>query len=244
MATSLDKESVAPRPRATPAPPLSRHALRPAQDAPGPSARPGGERSTPASAEHFWNLPNTITAMRAAVVPLLLLLPWFDDPAGSAFMAWIFIVAAVSDLVDGWLARRGQMVTHVGKLLDPLADKLLVSTALIVLLSVGRIPPWAVWMVVVIVGRELAVTGLRGIASAGGQVMAASSLGKLKTVTQNIAIGALLFHYETIGLDAHAVGMLFLTVATVLTILSGYCYFADYFRDPRYPGGPGSGGAA
>ena len=73
--------------------------------------------------------------------------------------------------VDGWLARRGKMVTHVGKLLDPLADKLLVSTALIVLLAMGRIPLWALWMVVVIVGRELAVTGLRGIASAGGQVL-------------------------------------------------------------------------
>jgi len=224
MAISLDKESIAPRPRGAPPPPLSRHALR-------PDASPAGQRSSPA--EHFWNLPNTITMMRAAVVPLLLLLPWFDDPAGSSFMAWLFIVAAVSDLVDGWLARRGNVVTHIGKLLDPLADKLLVSTALIVLLSIGRIPVWAVWMVVVIVGRELAVTGLRGIASAGGQVVAASRLGKIKTVTQNIAIGALLFHYQTIGLDAQAVGLACLTVATGLTILSGYHYFADYFRGLR-----------
>ncbi len=117
----------------------------------------------------------------------------------------------------------------MGKLLDPLADKLLVSTALIVLLSIGRIPTWAVWMVVVIVGRELAVTGLRGIASAGGQVMAASSLGKVKTVTQNIAIGALLFHYTTYGLPAHEIGLLFLCIATVLTLWSGYLYFAQYF---------------
>ncbi|MGH0028703.1 MAG: CDP-diacylglycerol--glycerol-3-phosphate 3-phosphatidyltransferase [Myxococcota bacterium] len=175
-------------------------------------------------------MPNTITVVRAAVVPLLLLLPWFSDEPGSALFAWLFIAAAVSDVVDGWLARRGQMVTHVGKLLDPLADKLLVSTALIVLLSIGRIPTWAVWMVVVIIGRELAVTGLRGIASAGGQVVAASGLGKLKTVTQNIAIGALLFHYQTIGLDAHKVGMAFLTLATGLTILSGWQYFSDYFR--------------
>jgi CDP-diacylglycerol--glycerol-3-phosphate 3-phosphatidyltransferase len=180
-------------------------------------------------AERFWNLPNTITVVRAAVVPVLLLLPWFSDERGSAVMAWIFIAAAVSDVFDGWLARRGQMVTHVGKLLDPLADKLLVSTALIVLLSIDRIPTYAVWMVVVIIGRELAVTGLRGIASAGGQVVAASPLGKVKTVAQNIAIGALLFHYPTIGLDAHGVGMVFLTVATGLTMLSGYRYFADYF---------------
>lgn len=231
MATSLDKESVAPRSHGPSAPTLSRHALRPTA---GPPAPP--------EAEHFWNLPNTITAMRAAVVPLLLLLPWFDDEPGSTFMAWLFITAAVSDLVDGWLARRGQMVTHVGKLLDPLADKLLVSTALIVLLSVGRIPEWGVWMVVVIIGRELAVTGLRGIASAGGHVVAASSLGKLKTVTQNIAIGALLFHYRTLGLDAHAVGMIFLMLATFLTILSGYYYFAEYFRGLAQ--GPPAGGGA
>lgn len=228
MATSLDKESVAPLPRSSSPPQLSRHALRPPQENRGASEFP---------VEHFWNLPNTITTMRAAVVPVLLLLPWFDDPSGSVVMAWIFIVAAVSDLVDGWLARRGQMVTRVGKLLDPLADKLLVSTALIVLLSVGRIPTWAVWMVVVIVGRELAVTGLRGIASAGGHVVSASNLGKVKTVAQNIAIGALLFHYETIGLDAHGIGLIFLTIATGLTMLSGYRYFADYFGGPAMRGG-------
>jgi CDP-diacylglycerol--glycerol-3-phosphate 3-phosphatidyltransferase len=243
MATSFGEESVAPsssnasnpansepegssptEPGA--APPLSRHALSGATAAETP---PPAAPDPPAVAERFWNLPNTITSVRAAVVPLLLLLPWLSGETGSAFMAWLFIAAAVSDIFDGWLARRGQMVTHIGKLLDPLADKLLVATALIVLLSVGRIPNWAVWMVVVIVGRELAVTGLRGIASAGGQVVGASGLGKIKAVTQNIAIGALLFHYETLGLNAHAVGLVFLAIATGLTITSGYAYFADYF---------------
>lgn len=214
MSISLDSEGDASASRT--APPLSRHALH---APPSPFAR-----------EKFWNTPNTITVLRAGVVPVLLLLPLFPGEAGSALFAWIFIAAAVSDLVDGWLARRGKMVTHVGKLLDPLADKLLVSTALIVLLAIGRIPLWAAWMVVVIVGRELAVTGLRGIASAGGQVLHASGFGKLKTLTQNIAIGALLFHYETIGLNANRVGLAFLTVATGLTLASGYLYFADYFR--------------
>jgi CDP-diacylglycerol--glycerol-3-phosphate 3-phosphatidyltransferase len=173
--------------------------------------------------------------MRAAVVPVILFHPFFPSETGSTVMAWIFIVAAVSDLIDGWLARRGQQVTHIGKLLDPLADKLLVSTALIVMLAMGRIPLWATWMVVTIVGRELAVTGLRGIASAGGQVVAASRLGKLKTVTQNIATGALLFHFTTLGLDAQNVGLGFLFVATALTIASGYRYFADYFRSLANP---------
>jgi CDP-diacylglycerol--glycerol-3-phosphate 3-phosphatidyltransferase len=244
MATSSGEESVAPRSpvASNPAPPLSRHALSGAAEgdtsadgaAAGPASGPAFEPRP--VAEDFWNLPNTITTGRAAVVPLMLLLPWFPGETGSAVMAWLFIAAAVSDIFDGWLARRGQMVTHIGKLLDPLADKLLVATSLIVLLSVGRIPNWAVWMVVVIVGRELAVTGLRGIASAGGQVVGASGLGKLKTVTQNIAIGALLFHFDTFGLPAHAIGLLFLAIATGLTITSGYAYFAEYFRGLPAPG--------
>src|SRR5258706_4594463 len=134
--------------RAAHAPPLSRHALRAApppelevEVSPPPRAaatstpqRPPPEPVRPAAPAPmfsaaadpgtFWNLPNTITALRAAVVPVLLLHPLFAGGTGSTVMAWIFIVAAVSDLVDGWLARRGQQVTHIGVLLDPLADKL------------------------------------------------------------------------------------------------------------------------
>jgi CDP-diacylglycerol--glycerol-3-phosphate 3-phosphatidyltransferase len=188
-------------------------------------------RSSPAPGhERIWNLPNTITILRTAVVPILLVFPLMADSRfGSHLMAWLFIVAALTDIVDGWLARRGAQVTRVGKLLDPLADKLLVATALIVLLAVGRIPTWATGLVVVIVGRELAVTGLRGLASAGGRVMAASGLGKIKTVFQNIAIGALLFPDPTLGLPAHGIGMLCLFLAAALTLWSGYHYFAEYF---------------
>ena len=201
--------------------------------------------------ERFWNLPNTITVLRTGAVPVLLL-PLFDHSRrASHAIAWIFIVAALTDLLDGWLARRGQQVTHIGKLLDPLADKLLVSTALIVLLvshypplvpgepdPMTRIPAWATWMVVVIIGRELAVTGLRSIASAGGQVMAATWLGKAKTLCQNVAIGALLFPRETLGI-AHRMGMTLLFVATALTLTSGYLYFRDYFAGLGAAGPPG-----
>jgi CDP-diacylglycerol--glycerol-3-phosphate 3-phosphatidyltransferase len=189
-------------------------------------ARPMQSMSKP---ERFWNAPNTITLIRIGVVPLLLLLPFFSGKTGSQVAAWLFICAALSDVVDGWLARRGQQVTKIGKLLDPLADKLLVSTALIVLLSMGRVPLWASWMVVVIVGRELAVTGLRGFASADGRIMAAQWPGKAKALVQNFAIGALLFHYPTLGLPAHEIGLALLTLATALTLWSGYVYFADYF---------------
>jgi CDP-diacylglycerol--glycerol-3-phosphate 3-phosphatidyltransferase len=182
--------------------------------------------------ERLWNLPNTITMLRACAVPVLLLLPWVQDSRlGSQVMAWLFIVAAVTDLVDGWLARRGQMVTRIGKLLDPLADKLLVATALVVLLQADRIPSWGVPMVVVIIGREIAVSGLRGLATSEGRIMAAAWPGKLKTLLQNIAIGALLFPTPQWGLPAHSIGLVFLVAATALTLWSGYGYFASFFAE-------------
>ena len=168
--------------------------------------------------EQIWNLPNALTMLRIAVVPVMLGMPWFIANNQEALMAWFYILASITDIIDGWLARRGGLVTDVGKLLDPLADKMLVATSLIMLVSVGRIEPWAVFMVVVIVGRELAVTGLRGIASAGGNVMAASWQGKAKTLSQNVAISALLFHHPTLGLPAHEVGLSLLAFATLLTL--------------------------
>ncbi len=190
-----------------------------------------GIRSEPR--ENFWNLPNTVTMLRIAVIPILFLIPtaWGQTQAGSRVLAWAFILAALSDILDGWLARRrgGEHVTRAGKLLDPLADKLLISTALIMLVACGRIPIWATGMVVVIVGRELAVTVLRSIASSDGHVVGASWQGKLKSLVQNFSVGALLFHYTTIGLPAHQIGLTLLGAATALTLWSGYVYFADYF---------------
>ena len=163
-------------------------------------------RRSTARASSFWNLPNTITVLRTAVVPGAAAAARSSRASrGSTVIAWIFIVAALTDLVDGWLARRGQQVTHIGKLLDPLADKLLVSTALIVLLAMGRIPHLG----------DLDGGGDRGPRARrdrparhrlGGRpgVGGLGARARLKTLSQNIAIGALLFHYQTLGLDAHA----------------------------------------
>ncbi len=183
--------------------------------------------------EAFWNLPNTITMLRVLVIPAILVFPFYINDFTSQIAGWLFVFAGVTDVVDGWLARRGQQVTKIGKLLDPLADKLLVTVCLVVLVAIERIPIWATTLVVVIIGRELAVTGLRGIASAGGQVLAADWRGKLKTLTQNLAIGALLFPSDTLGLPLHVLGLVMLSVATVLTLWSGYVYFARYFRAPE-----------
>lgn len=205
-----------------------------------------GEAAAPPIRTHvrepFWNLPNSITVIRMAAIPVILLLPLFPGPSGSRAVAWIFIVAATTDLLDGWLARRGQQVTRTGKLLDPLVDKLLVTTSLIVLLAIDRIPIWCLPLVVVIIGRELAVTGLRSIASVDGRVMPARFSGKLKTLVQNVAIGALLFPDGTLGVPNHGLGLTLLAVATLLTLWSGWELFAAYFReDGASAAGPGNG---
>lgn len=196
-----------------------------------------------AEREQLWNLPNTITIARLIVLPVLAAFPWFPGDTESVLVGWLFVLSALGDLVDGWIARRHGIVTSIGKHLDPLADKLTTSTALIVLLAMGRIPQEGALAVIVIVGRELAVTGLRGFASEGGRVMAAEWPGKLKTLFQNVATGFLLFPEGTLGLANHAIGMSLLVVATALTLWSGWGYFAVFFgRGPDPPKSNGLSG--
>jgi CDP-diacylglycerol---glycerol-3-phosphate 3-phosphatidyltransferase len=153
----------------------------------------------------------------------------FTDWAGSAVFAGSFLCVSLTDLVDGYLARRDGTITRIGKLLDPLADKLLLMTALVLLVAMpGRIPLWGVPLAVAILGREMAVTGLRGLASAEGVILPAAPLGKWKTGLQTAALTCLLLHHPWLGLPLHEIGLALLTVATVITLWSGYRYFSDY----------------
>jgi CDP-diacylglycerol--glycerol-3-phosphate 3-phosphatidyltransferase len=177
--------------------------------------------------ERFWNAANAVTLARIGSGPLLLVLLAFPGKSASLFFALFFLVIALTDLLDGWLARNWDMVTRVGKLMDPLADKLLVMTAMIVLVALGRVPLWAVPLVVIVLAREIGVTGLRAMASAEGVVLGASSLGKWKTGFQIAATTALLVHYPLV-LPMHELGLALLVIATGLTLWSGYDYFAAY----------------
>ena len=174
----------------------------------------------------IFNLPNSLTLFRVACVPVLVVLLFFPHKATSFVAALVFGLASISDLLDGFLARRKQLVTTFGKFLDPLADKLIVSAALIMLIPLGRAPAW---MVVVIVGRELAITGLRSMAVSEGRVISADELGKKKMVFQIVAILGLLLHYEYFGINFHAIGMFFLWLAVVLTLWSGFNYFRRFW---------------
>jgi len=177
--------------------------------------------------KEIFNLPNTISLLRIGVIPILFLLLLSPGPAMSLVIAVLFIAAALTDLLDGYIARKFQIVTTMGKFLDPIADKLIVNTAMILMIPIGRIPAW---IVAVIVIRDFAVDGIRTIASSERIFIQASPLGKRKTLCQIFAVSALMIHYPFIGADAHAVGMVILYIALVLTVVSGVDYFIKFYR--------------
>ncbi len=177
--------------------------------------------------KHIFNLPNCITMLRIGVIPILFLLILNPGRILSLIIAILFIIAAVTDLLDGYIARKYSIVTRMGKLLDPLADKLIVSTAMIMLIPIGRIPAWIVAIIII---RDLAVDGLRSIASTEGFVIHASRLGKQKTLCQIFAVSALLIHYPLFGASAHTVGIVILYLALILTVWSGVDYFLKFHK--------------
>ena len=176
----------------------------------------------------IFNLPNTITMLRIGVIPVLFGLLFSPGPAMSLVITILFIGAALTDLLDGYIARRFEIVTTMGKFLDPIADKLIVTTAMILMIPIGRIPAW---IVAVIIIRDFAVDGIRHIASSDGIVIQASPLGKRKTLCQIFAVSALMIHYPFIGADAHTIGMIILYIALILTVTSGIDYFLKFYRN-------------
>jgi CDP-diacylglycerol--glycerol-3-phosphate 3-phosphatidyltransferase len=173
------------------------------------------------------NLPNTLSLFRMVCIPIVVICLYFQGRWGS-FLAALFLgMAFITDFLDGFYARKYGAVTVLGKFLDPLADKILVSSTLIMLIAIGRIPAW---VGILIIARELAITGLRSIAVSEGVVIQASSLGKYKTIFQSVATLGLCLHYEYLKIDFHVVGMLFLWVALILTLWSGWAYLRQFNR--------------
>jgi CDP-diacylglycerol--glycerol-3-phosphate 3-phosphatidyltransferase len=170
--------------------------------------------------------PNQLTLFRIAAVPIIIILMLFPNRICTLIAGLLFSAAAITDYLDGFLARKKGQVTTLGKVMDPVADKLLVSSAFIMLTSLGWVPAW---MVCIIIGRELAVTGLRNIIAEKGEDLSASNLGKYKTGFQIAAIIPLMIHFRFLGLDVQLIGNLFLWGALVFTIWSG----ADYFIRSR-----------
>jgi len=168
------------------------------------------------------NVPNLLTVVRILLVPVLVVVLLQATPHGSWVAAIVFAVAAVTDTLDGYLARSRRSITTFGKVMDPIADKLLIAAALISLVSLGRVAAWAA---MVIIAREFAVSGLRVAAAAQGVVIPASALGKVKTITQVAAVLALIAAHKDAWWPQ---ALLYVAVAT--TIASGADYFLGFRR--------------
>ena len=176
------------------------------------------------------NLPNLLTFARILVIPVVILLIDRGTPEDCLWAALVYSAAALTDLVDGWLARRMNVVSVLGKFLDPLADKLLVMASLIYMVPMGRIPEWAVAL---LLAREIAVTGLRGIASSEGVVIAAGDEGKSKTALQMVGILCLILGYPyhlVLGpidlgkVDLVYVGRALVYISLIFSVVSAVSY--------------------
>lgn len=169
------------------------------------------------------NLANKITLGRVLFVPVIIVLLHYPNKIFCLLATICLLLASLTDILDGYIARREGQVTSFGKFLDPLADKLLVCSILVMLTRLDWI---AAWITIVIIGRELLVTGLRAMAADQGVVIAADKYGKLKTITQTVALILLTLHYPWFGLNPIPLGELVLYLALGITIFSG----ANYLR--------------
>jgi len=167
------------------------------------------------------NLPNTLSLVRIFLVPFLVVFLIASAEPRNYPAAAIFLAAVFTDWLDGRIARSRKQVTTLGQLLDPIADKLLIAAALISLVEIGRV---SAWVATVIIGRDIAITGLRGIAASQGLIIAASQLGKYKMAAEVIAVILLILDPRPL-MGAFAVG-----VAVVLSVVSGIDYFARFWR--------------
>jgi CDP-diacylglycerol---glycerol-3-phosphate 3-phosphatidyltransferase len=179
----------------------------------------------------FTNLPNLVTMARVVLIPFVLIFIDNFNPLRSFIASMLYLVAAAGDFLDGYLARSRGQVSMLGKFLDPLADKLLITAVLVFMVALGRVPAW---VVVVIIARDLAVNGLRSIASAQGLVISASDGGKIKTALQLVAVMMLLvyFRYPALGtgitVDYHRAGLVILYVSTAVSVFSGVQYMRHF----------------
>ncbi|MDF1565731.1 MAG: CDP-diacylglycerol--glycerol-3-phosphate 3-phosphatidyltransferase [Deltaproteobacteria bacterium] len=181
------------------------------------------------------NLPNLLTLGRVLLIPIFLVFLFYGSRFSSAVAAFLFIGASLTDVVDGFLARRMNLITTMGKFLDPIADKLLVMSALVMLLSLGRVPAW---VVILILAREFIISALRTLAMSEGVVIAAGQGGKWKTSLQMVGLIGLILHYPyridflffEADLDLHRMGLWLVYISLVPAILSGVAYFQGFWE--------------
>ena len=186
-----------------------------------------------------WITANDLTVMRILLVPVIFVVMvfWQNNPWVLFGIWFVFLFACLTDYWDGVLARYQNKSTKLGMLLDPIADKILIMSLLIVLVGLNRAPDY---LVAILITREFAVTGLRGVAASEGRVIAANSGGKYKTLSQMFAVGFLIIHYPTFGIPTHETGIVLLWLATGISLWSGVHYFRAYYSTLPDPGSESS----
>jgi CDP-diacylglycerol--glycerol-3-phosphate 3-phosphatidyltransferase len=184
-------------------------------------------------ASQITNLPNLVTMGRVLFVPVVLYFMDNYSPVRSLIAAILYLVASIGDGIDGYLARSRGQVSVLGKFLDPVADKLMVTSVMVYMVALGRVPAW---LVVVLIARDLAITGLRSIASSEGIVIAASRGGKIKTALQLVGLILLLVHFRYpllglgINIDYNSAGLVVLYLSLGASLISGVDYVLGFFR--------------
>ena len=178
----------------------------------------------------FNTTPNQLTLLRMAFVPIVIGLLFLKQPKWDLVAGILFAIASITDYLDGYLARIHKLETVYGKLLDPLADKFLVVSSLIMLQDLGRIHPVVVMLLIC---REMAITGLRALASAEGVIIAASRSAKWKTGTQMVAIPLIMIRSAGFGLPLYPIGMTLLYISLAISLWSAQDYIVDFFRAVR-----------
>jgi CDP-diacylglycerol--glycerol-3-phosphate 3-phosphatidyltransferase len=176
------------------------------------------------------SLPMWITMSRILIVPVIVLLMFPDDLSGNVAAALLFILASVTDYYDGYFARKYNSVSNMGKFMDPIADKILVTSILVMLAHSHRIDPI---MVIIILARDNFIGGLRSVAAADSIVIDAKPAGKWKTALQMVAIPAVIIDERVIGLPFEKIGYYVLWVSVILSITSGIEYFLGYLKAKR-----------
>lgn len=171
------------------------------------------------------NIPNSITIFRIILIPIIVVLMLTNIPYGGTLAAAIFLFAALTDSLDGYLARKWKQTTKLGAILDPLADKLLITAALISLVELGKL---AGWVAIVIIGREFAVTGLRVVKAEEGKVIPASRMGKAKTISQVTAVMVIMLEHLAAPVAHLHLGQWMMYLAVIITLVSGIEYFIKH----------------
>jgi len=176
------------------------------------------------------NIANKITLFRVVCVPVIMILLYQDTQFTDILSLILFIISSLSDFLDGYIARKYNLITDFGKIVDPVADKIAITSIMLVLIQLGRLDAW---IVAVIVSRDLLIEGLRNMASSKGMIIPAGQWGKIKTAVHMFAVGMLIYNADLFSINMIILGEIFVYISMILSIYSAYIYIKEYLKESK-----------